>query len=871
MHQQGQLPVDSPSHPTSEAIMHAPSRPTRRPLGSAALSAGGGMACAAFVGTGSIEAAFSFPIVIISTIVILAMMVVAARFGLFAHRPQRNKLWVSSLLFLIGFSYYLGYDGQNQSELKPMLFSGEAEEELSWTGHMRGMIANPPVVDGDRLQFDLQVSTIQQQNEWASVQREKVRVSIRLESEKEQEQARHWERGETIQTLLTITLPDSPSNPAAFDYPRYLRHHHIHLVGKGTGLSSVVREKKPKWGLVWTDRWRQLLDSKIEEIFLPQSTPIFKGLLIGDKSDISWEIDRLFSTLGLSHILAISGSHVVVVTGVIIGSLLLAGLTRESALKWVLYFLPFYAILTGLTPSVIRACLMASLALIAILVRRKADGWNIIGLALLVMIFINPYYLWDVGFQLSFAVTAGLILFVSPLYKMLPLPAKARRLRGLLAVSLAAQLVSFPFMIFYFHQYSLLSLIANLFAVPLLAGLMVPAGMISLLFGLLHPAVPHLVVLGLDEMWQGIMVLLQAMGEQRWFHLSWATPPWWWFALYGCAMFVLWIALSRLRSPEPNDKVLLAVMLGLLILIWYAHDPWPEQQGVTITFLDVGQGDAAVVELPGEKTLLIDAGGVPFWMQQGEEWEVRHKPFDPGRDIVVPFLRYRGISRVDTVIMSHGDEDHIGGMMAVLSELPVGKVIGNGGRPESERETEIIDWVKNREIPLYRAEAGASWRSTPGVSWRVLWPDAEHSPLLNKDNDRSVVLLLTAYGRNIMFVGDLERAGEEEVRKLWNRQYPSLPLDMLKVGHHGSDTSTSAEWLEWLHPQYAVISAGRNNRYGHPSLQVLERLAGAGTTILRTDTEGAVTVRITEDGDMKVRTVGGERVQLLPRQDRLHR
>ena len=234
----------------------------------------------------------------------------------------------------------------------------------------------------------------------------------------------------------------------------------------------------------------------------------------------------------------------------------------------------------------------------------------------------------------------------------------------------------------------------------------------------------------------------------------------------------------------------------------------------------------------------MDAGGKNTW-EIRETWRKKRDPYEVGKDVVLPFLRSRGITHVDRVVLTHGDMDHIGGIDALLGKMTFGAVLTNGTSPKA-KELELLAQFQAQSVPIWSGEPGMKWTDMPGVEWKWLHPKQSAG---YSGNDASVVLQLTAYGNTVLFTGDIEADGENMLLE------NGIPvIDILKVAHHGSKTSSTEAFLTATSPRYAVISAGQRNRYGHPSPEVLERFAKIGTHLFRTDRHGAVTLTISPKG-----------------------
>jgi competence protein ComEC len=424
-------------------------------------------------------------------------------------------------------------------------------------------------------------------------------------------------------------------------------------------------------------------------------------------------------------------------------------------------------------------------------------------------------------------------------------------LNQLVVVTLVAQVASFPILISHFYEFSLLSWAVNLAVVPVVSLLVIPLAMIALALGTVHEGLAFfpatLSSFVLSALLKGVEPLVRWSG----FHPAWSPPPAWWLVAYAVVCFqglVAWTGDVRRRTVHRIAFALL--MLGLVVFAW-SPDAFAREKEVRIAFLDVGQGDCAVIETPGGQVILVDGGGVlPF---SREAWQRRREEYDVGREVVVPYLKYRGIREIDYLVITHGDADHVGGLMAVVERFPVRRVIRNPQAPGTEMERRLMQMLKDQGAKVYTAPRGTGWSLEPGIAWQFLHPE-QAVVSGEKTNDDSVVFLLSAYGRTVLMTGDIEEEAEREIAAAWN--LPSV--DWLKVAHHGSRTSTHPAWLEAVDPNHAVISVGEKNRFGHPAPEVLRRLEERGTIVWRTDRHGAVTVRINASGRMQVETMLGE-------------
>ncbi|MEK5030627.1 ComEC/Rec2 family competence protein [Paenibacillus sp. FSL R7-0302] len=787
-----------------------------------------------------------------------------------------------------------------------------------------GVIASPVERDGDRVDFVVKLSSVRlhQQGEQSAAagavgsdpEGERVTVQIKLQEESEIAEAALWQRGDRVVIEGELIQPQIARNFGGFDYRAYLLTQKIHWLLKGTGTASVTVNPQVSWEpstiLRWNDKARSVLGAEMSRLFQEPHAGYMKGLVIGIQKELDPETFRQFSQLGLTHILAISGMHVAVYVGVILVLLRRCRLTRETALTVTLLLVPVYVLLSGAGPSVIRAGIMSMIALLAARLGLLKDGLNILAASALMMLVWNPYLLLSVSFQLSFLVTAGLMVYTplaAPLFRRLP-----GWLGSSLSVTIIAQLVSFPLTIYYFNQFSLLSVAANLLLVPFITFLVLPLGTLALLLGRVWNAA-SLLTAQLAEFLNNI-----TFAAVEWVNgftagvLIWASPSFLWICLYYGLLYGLLHALKRrteamlvpqfmddetrplaeLERPEPpgnhinttnqpdfpstansrratlafqaypptgatrwSNSAAILCAVGLTILLYKGYKAEAIRDGFgSISYLDIGQGDSSLITTPGGAHILVDGGGTVSFGNR-EEWRIRRSPFEVGAKTLLPLLKQRGIHRLDAVILTHGDQDHAGGLQAVLEGMPVSALLFNGTLADTQPYTKLMTTALDAGVRLYPVQQGMSLEPDDATRLNFLWPepraDGQTLPEEVEDqNHESVVFRLEMNGRSFLFTGDMDQAAEEAILHSASQSgiKQGRPIDALKVAHHGSKTATSADWLAFWNPGAAVISAGVNNLYGHPNGSVLERLADANTEIYRTDQQGEIQLRVGKEG-----------------------
>ena len=662
-----------------------------------------------------------------------------------------------------------------------------------------------------------------------------VRISV---SGDRRELLRDLARGAEVEVWARVREARPPSNPGvrAFSGPATLF---------GSAKSALlVREIRPApapWRLLHRVRGairRRLLDSG-----LPRSAAgVAAAVLIGDRSLAPPSVERAFRDAGTLHVMAVSGLHVGLLGVLLYGLLAFAGVRRRTAWTVVLGALPLYAGLCGAGPSVLRATLMASAVIVGL--RRGLGGGalNGLGLAGLLLLAWAPENALRVGFQLSFGVTLAILAAVRPRDPAeIPwdTPRWRSRLFAPVAVTLAAQVAAFPIIARHFGRVVLsgipISIPATLLAGPVLAfgfGWLLLGGVPGLGPALLHG-------LRLSAGW---LTDFSRFGADLPFGaLPVAPPSWGWLAAWLLAALAALLLRGRRRVAPAAALCLLA----LATLPRFGLPGTAAGDGsLRLTALDVGLGDALVVELPEGGAVLVDAG-------------TSFADYSAGEAVVVPFLAHRGHRRLEAVVPTHLDLDHIGGFAAVFRDHPVGEFWEG---PATAGDTRAPGRSLRRDrrargIPVRRLEAGDRI-PLGGAVFRVLlagaaaeWESAGAAP--PSPNERSLVFALDYAGRRVLLTGD---AGEPAERLLLARAPDALRAAVLKVGHHGSRSSTSAAFLAAVRPEVAIVSTREDRRRRLPFPAVLERLAAVGARVFRTDRHGAVTVEIAASGALRVRS-----------------
>ena len=616
--------------------------------------------------------------------------------------------------------------------------------------------------------------------------------------------------GDLVRLFASLTRPRGFRNPGAYDVPAAARHDGIVATGYCKSPRLVSHEGRGDVGLLRdiTARGRKAARRVFRRWILPgPEEGLVRAMVLGDRTGVEPETAEAFRAAGTFHVLALSGAQVALLAGLMVAGLRLARASPPAVAVATAVAIALYAAFVGGDVPVVRAALMTIVVVGGRALDLDADLANLLGLAALVLLVYRPSNVFDVGFQLSFGATLGLLLLTAPFLAFLP--RWPLRLEAALAGSLAAQAALLPLLASQFHRLTPAALVLNLIAVPL-SGAVLLAG-----FGVLAVAwSPTLAPWAGDLAWVAAHALLRSCEPAAWLpglDPRVATPPLLAVLVYAAGVVAL------LRGKELWRSLAL-LALGLLLIV--APHAAVGDGRLRLTVLDVGQGDSLVLRSPSGRVRLVDAGGT---------YDSR---FDIGEAVVGPYLWSQGIARLDSVLVTHAHPDHAGGVPAIIRGFFVGDA-WEGPAPRRDRVYEALDAaLRTAGIPRRSVARGLSevW---DGVLIRVLGPVPAGTRPWQTRNDDSVALELVFGDVRLLLTGDVEAAGEARLN------VGRAPI--VKVPHHGSRSSSSPAFVQRVAPRIALISAGFRNRFGHPDPAVVARYRREGR-VLCTAEEGALTV-----------------------------
>lgn len=648
--------------------------------------------------------------------------------------------------------------------------------------------------------------------------------------------------GDLVRVSARLGSGGSFRNFGAFSYERYLQGLGVHRRASTKSSLLVTRTAPAPAASVrsWVSRVRRRMQTELERRFpapdgkdISPAGAVLEALLLGEDGRLDEPtVDNLQKT-GLYHLFAISGGHIAIINLLLFSLFRLVRMSRRASSFALAVFLVFYTVLVEGSPSVLRATLMTLAFLGGKLLWKDVHVLNTIAASAFALLLANPSSLFDIGFQLTYAATLTIILFMPPLVRRMPrLPFK---IPDLAAMSLAAALGAAPLIARSFNRVAFSSILLNFPAIPLV-GLIMGIGYAFFPFAAVFPgaaALPAVVLKTLVVLFSGISHSLDAF---PFLSIRVPTPPGWVLCGYYLTLG-LGLVRPRFRLQRPSVLAAFAVLSILLAVPFRPRSP-----DLRITMIDVGQGESLLVEFPGRKVMVIDGGGLAA------------SPFDVGDRVVSPVLWRKGITRIDYLVLTHAHPDHMDGLVALARNFRIGEFWEGLPAPYEGTYAALLRALPARTV---RRRCGRGGRLDAGpVAIEVLHPPpaAANAGPVPATNENSLVIRMTIGGTSVLFMGD---AGPETERALLGSGL-DLRSAVLKAGHHGSATSTSADLLAAVKPRLVLVSAGEGNTYGFPSPAFLARCRGAGAEVLRADLDGAVEVRL--DGRrLAVRTVSPHR------------
>lgn len=590
--------------------------------------------------------------------------------------------------------------------------------------------------------------------------------------------------GDEIIVTGTLKKPNNNTIPNLFNYQKYLSYNDIYYVMTAKNIEKVSNNTNLIYYL------RELISTRIDKIY--KSNEYIKIFVLGDTSILSKNVLESYRQNGISHLFSISGMHISLFASMILFILKKVSYNNYYNYGVVILFLFVYTLLVGSSPSVMRSLIMYILFSLNKLLNFKIKNIDIMLLVLIIMLIINPYYLYNISFQYSYLISFTLVLFS---YKLKNIKGYFKKS---LYISFVSFLISFPICIYNFYQVNILSIFLNILVIPLVNIFIFPLSLISFII----PKISYL--------------------------LSFFT-----MILQNISLFIYNYNLGVVIFPKPNI-VLIIIYYFFIYLYLYNHKfifvfilmfihkyyNYIDNK-MEIVLLDVSQGDSLFIKYPyNQGNILIDTGGLT------------NSDYSITLNKTIPYLKSIGITNINYLILTHGDYDHMGDTIDLIENFKIEKIIFNCGS-YNNLEKDLIKILDKKHIKYYSCIEKINIENN-----RLYFLNTK---IYDNENDNSIVIYFDYNNIKFLFMGDAGVEKEKDILEKYNLK----DIDFLKVGHHGSNTSSSNYFISHITPKNCLISVGKNNRYGHPKESVLDILKGCN--IYRTDLNGSIKIKLNKN------------------------
>lgn len=664
------------------------------------------------------------------------------------------------------------------------------------------------------------------------------------------------EYGDKIKIKGEFEEPQSQRNYKGFDYKQYLKTLKIY----GTIKVDTIEVKEKNCGNsinLLANKTFLKIKNNIEKTYNKEISSIILGVMLGYTDNIDKEIKEQFSESNISHVLAVSGMHIAYV---IIISKKITEKVLGKRISYIVasFILIIYMYITGFSTSIVRAGIMGIITCMSFVFYRKSNTINNIAISSLIILVNNPYTLMSISFLLTYGGTLGIILFNSTIEKILKsikirnkkwkylfvkIQRKSENIIKIISVLISAQIIIAPIMLIQFNTIGISFLITNLL-LSFIIGIIVMGGFLQILISFISNQLGKILANFISIPIYGLILISKIGTKIPLGNFKVGTPNLNQIIIYYIIIYIVIYFYKLFHSQKLNSTQIR--IKNIIYLIKYKIKPYKRKikyivviiffvililsffpKNLKLYFIDVGQGDSTLIITPSNQKILIDGGG-------SENYEV-------GKNTLVPYLLDRKINRIDYILISHFDQDHVGGIIELLEEVKVEKIIISKQIKITEQYIKLIKIAKYKNIKIIQVKKGDKLNIEPNLIIDILFPNTNQITD-NAINNNSIVAKITYKNLKILFTGDIEEIAEKELIKLYKNN--ELRADILKVAHHGSKTSSTQEFLNLVKPKIALIGVGKNNNFGHPNKDVLERLKYIGTKVYRTDECGEIMISI---------------------------
>ena len=658
--------------------------------------------------------------------------------------------------------------------------------------------------------------------------------------------------GDIIEVKGKYEEPESRRNYKGFDYKLYLKTKNILGTLKSTNIKKVSHKIENPIEYIESKsiKLSENLKQKANNILPQEIASIFIGIILGDRTEIPEEAIENFRNANMSHILAVSGMHMsylILLATQIIGKLI--GKKQSYYISIILII--EYMFLTGFSASIIRAGIMGIILISSKIFYKNNDVLTNIAISALIILLKNPYTILDLSFQFSYGGTIGIILFQKFISKnFLEKIIKSKKIIEIISVTISAQIIILPISIIQFNKLNIYFILTNLI-IGFIIGPVMACGFIFLITLIINVKTAQIFSIILQIAIKAL-ILTSQIAKLPYSNIYLPTPNFIQIIIYFLSihifMFIYYIyntknktqTVKRFRNiismikfylkyrmtpkTKSRTKIISIIIIALIMVMQIIP------KDLKVYFVDVNQGDSTFIVTPKGKTILIDGGGSSYT--------------NVGKNTLLPYILDRGYTKIDIAIISHMDLDHCDGIIYLMDKIKIKTIIIGKQYEESDNYKRFVKLAKEKRIEVKIVEAGENINIERNVNLDILWPDNKNKISENAINNNSLVFKLKYKKYSILFTGDIEEIAEKAILERYKNMLQST---ILKVAHHGSKTSTTAEFLKAVKPRYALIGVGKNNKFGHPSENTIKKLKEMKVKIFRTDELGEITIKMNKN------------------------
>lgn len=727
------------------------------------------------------------------------------------------KILIFLVILIVAFAQIKYYEGIFENKYKNI----NEDDEIS----IIGTIVSDPQEKEYKTKYILKIDTINSNKKYKN-------TKVILYTKKEKETLKY---GDKIELVGNFKLAQERRNPGGFDYRFYLKTKKIYGIVT-TKNTKRLKENNVNIISMIANKTANVIKNQSKKLLENKKACLLIGLLIGDTDEIDEETKEDFRNSNLTHMLAVSGLHVSYVLLAVNYIITKVKIHKKLSKIIVMLLILFFILVTGATPSVLRAGTMTIYLILGGIFYRRISVFSSLNLSLLVIIIMNPYCLFDVGLQLSYAGTIG-IVYLYPIIKE-----KIYNKANSILITISANIVIIPIMLYNFNTISLTFFISNLLAGPII-GIIIILGFSIIIISLIFFPIANIFSKILNLLIILFLNTAKACANLPFSKIFIITPTLKFIFLYYCLLvFIIIKERIQIRINIKLRNKVIAILIILVIINPIKYFSNIKQSNLKIYFVDVGQGDSTCIVTPKNKIILIDGGG-----------NSKDENYDIGKQTLLPYLLDKKINKIDYCIVSHFDSDHCGGLMYILKNLKVKNIIIGKQYEEYENYKEFIKIAKDKKINIRVVEAGEKITIEKNLYIDILWPiNREKMVIQNAINNNSLVFKLRYINFSMLFTGDIEEIAEKEILDKYKENTEFLKSTILKVAHHGSKTSSTKEFINIVKPKYAVIGVGKDNKFRHPSNVTIENLKTINTEIYRTDEMGEISINVNIKGNINI-------------------